>query len=59
MAEPNHSAAADATTHADSAHGLAERDDFALGFECADPRLQIESWFSDDAGAQRVHAEFG
>lgn len=59
MAEPQPTAAADAASPADSTLGLTEHDDFALGFECADPRLQIESWRGDDAGARRGHAEFG
>jgi hypothetical protein len=59
MAEPNPSATADAKSRGESPQGSAERDDFALGFECADPRLQIESWGADDARVHSAHAEFG
>jgi hypothetical protein len=27
--------------------GLCEPEDFALGFECADPSLQIERWLDE------------
>ena len=35
------SASADSATQVDA---MSEQDDFALGRECADPSLQIDSW---------------
>ena len=35
------SASADSETQVDA---MSEQDDFALGRECADPSLQIDSW---------------
>lgn len=59
MAEPNPRATADATFPVDGANGAVELDDVALGFECADPRLQIESWRADDGRTQGGHVDFG
>ena len=34
---------------------LLDDDDIALGFECANPALQIERWMQDDAPAVRQY----
>jgi hypothetical protein len=34
-----------------------DRDDFALGCECADPALQIERWGQETAAPGKAHGE--
>ena len=52
MPQPN-SSASGGTAHARSdAHAPWDAEDVAIGCECADPSLQIESWVADCAAQQ-------